>query len=103
MYNFGIPIHYYARVDFEGFQAIIDAIVKLRKKIANEALVERGEAAQTHRYYTVTHNMKPVPLIHDGRYLQLEARQAPPKELMEAMGMPMPALEQAEKEETERG
>ena len=84
-------------------EAIIDAIVKLRKKISNESLVERGEAAQTHRYYTVNHNMKPVPLIHDGRYLQLEARQAPPRELMEAMGMPLPALEQVEKEETERG
>jgi LCP family protein required for cell wall assembly len=26
LYNFGVPIHYYARVDFEGFQEIIDAI-----------------------------------------------------------------------------
>ena len=24
LYNFGIPIHYYARVDFEGFQEIVD-------------------------------------------------------------------------------
>lgn len=84
-------------------EAIIDAIVKLRKKIANESLVERGEFAQTHRYYTTAHKMKPVPIIHDGKYLQLEARQAPPKELMEALGMPIaPALEQ-QKEETTRG
>jgi LCP family protein required for cell wall assembly len=26
LYNFGIPIHYYARVDFEAFQDIVDAI-----------------------------------------------------------------------------
>lgn len=26
LYNFGIPIHYYARVDFDGFQDIVDAI-----------------------------------------------------------------------------
>ncbi|RMG95246.1 MAG: LytR family transcriptional regulator [Chloroflexi bacterium] len=26
LYNFGIPIHYYARVDFEGFKEIVDAI-----------------------------------------------------------------------------
>jgi NAD(P)H-quinone oxidoreductase subunit K len=83
-------------------EAIIDAIVKLRKKISNESLVERGEVAQTHRYYTTTHKMNSVPLIHDGRYIQLAERQAPSKELMEAMGMPIPpALEQqAQKEES---
>lgn len=26
LYNFGIPIHYYARVDFQGFEAAVDAI-----------------------------------------------------------------------------
>jgi NAD(P)H-quinone oxidoreductase subunit K len=83
-------------------EAIIDAIIKLRKKISNESLAERGEVAQTHRYYTTTHKMKSVPLIHDGKYLQLAERQAPPRELMEAMGMPIsPALEQqVKKEET---
>jgi NAD(P)H-quinone oxidoreductase subunit K len=85
-------------------EAIIDAIIKLRKKISNEALVERGEAAQTHRYYTTSHNMISVPLIHDGKYLQRSERQAPPKELMEAMGMPIPAaLEETQKEEVNRG
>lgn len=84
-------------------EAIIDAIIKLRKKISNEALVERGEAAQAHRYYTTAHNMKSVPIIHDGKYLALDARQSPPKELMEAMGLPVtPALEQ-QKEEIDRG
>lgn len=26
LYNFGVPIHYYARVDFEGFRDIVDAL-----------------------------------------------------------------------------
>jgi NAD(P)H-quinone oxidoreductase subunit K len=86
-------------------EAIIDAIIKLRKKISNEALVERGSLGQTHRYYSTAHKMKPVPEILTGKYLQADTRQAPPKELMEAMGMPVsPALQQqVEKEESDRG
>ena len=26
LYNFGVPIHYYARIDFEGFQSVVDSI-----------------------------------------------------------------------------
>ena len=26
LYNFGIPIHYYAQVDFEGFKRIVDLL-----------------------------------------------------------------------------
>jgi len=80
-------------------EAIIDAIIKLRKKISNEALAERGGFGQTHRYYTKAHKMKAVPEILTGNYLKSDTRQAPPKELMEAMGMPIaPALEQTQKE-----
>jgi NAD(P)H-quinone oxidoreductase subunit K len=79
-------------------EAIIDAIIKLRKKISTESLSERGDVAQTHRYYTTSHTMKPVPIIHDGRYLQLIERQAPPKELMQAMGMEIPAVLEEQKE-----
>jgi len=85
-------------------EAIIDAIIKLRKKIANEAVQERGLVGQTHRYYTRSHNMKPVPQIHTGEYLRAATRQSPPKELMQAMGMPVsPALEEVQKEESDRG
>jgi NAD(P)H-quinone oxidoreductase subunit K len=83
-------------------EAIIDAIIKLRKKIANDSIQERGALRQTHRYYSTTHNMKTVPPITDGVYLNLETRQAPPRELMAAMGMPVPALESAEKETVKR-
>lgn len=85
-------------------EAIIDAIIKLRKKISNEASPERGLTVQTHRYYTASHKMKPVPSILTGAYLQAATRQAPPKELMEAMGMPVaPAIQATEKEMSSRG
>jgi len=85
-------------------EAIIDAIIKLRKKIANESMQERSQIKPTHRYYSSTHNMKVVESILTGQYLQSDTRQAPSKELMEAMGMPIPtALESAEKEEMRRG
>ncbi|MCL6433399.1 MAG: NADH dehydrogenase subunit K [Leptolyngbyaceae cyanobacterium HOT.MB2.61] len=80
-------------------EAIIDAIIKLRKKISNESIQERGNLRQTHRYYSTTHTMKAVEPILTGKYLQSAERETPPKELMEAMGMPVPpALLTAEKE-----
>jgi NAD(P)H-quinone oxidoreductase subunit K len=80
-------------------EAIIDAIIKLRKKVSNDSIQERGKIRQTHRYYSTTHSMKSVPNITDGVYLQAATRQAPPRELMEAMGMPVPALPATEKQE----
>ncbi|HEY9642891.1 MAG TPA: NADH dehydrogenase subunit K [Coleofasciculaceae cyanobacterium] len=84
-------------------EAIIDAIIKLRKKISNEALQERGSQGQTHRYYSVPHKLKSVPDIFTGKYVQAESRQAPPPELMEAMGMPISPELQPEKETVDRG
>lgn len=85
-------------------EAIIDAIIKLRKKISNESIQERGMLRQIHRYYSTTHTMKVVEPILTGKYLQSGTREAPPKELMEAMGMPIPpALLTAQKEEMGRG
>lgn len=85
-------------------EAIFDAIIKLRKKISNEALQERtAMVEQTHRYYSTTHNMKAVAPILDGKYLQSATRQAPPKELGEAMGMPVSeAISEAQQEEVNR-
>lgn len=71
-------------------EAIIDAIIKLRKKISNESLQERGERGQTHRYYTIGHNMKPVSPIFTGRYLRSDERNTPPAAIREAMGTEMP-------------
>jgi len=86
-------------------EAIIDAIIKLRKKIANDSMQERNQIKQTHRYYSTTHNMKPVPEILTGKYLQSETRYNPPKELTQAIGMPVPPalLTSITKEEQKRG
>jgi NAD(P)H-quinone oxidoreductase subunit K len=85
-------------------EAIIDAIIKLRKKIANDSMQQRGTIKQTHRYYSTTHSMKPVPQIHTGKYLLSDSRVKPPKELTEAMGLPVPpAILTAQKQEVSRG
>ncbi|WP_414581878.1 NADH dehydrogenase subunit K [Scytonema sp. PCC 10023] len=87
-------------------EAIIDAIIKLRKKIANDSIQERSLIKQTHRYYSTTHNLKPAEQIHTGKYLQTESRATPPKELTEAIGLPVPPAlltQKAQKEETNRG
>jgi NAD(P)H-quinone oxidoreductase subunit K len=68
-------------------EAIIDAIIKLRKKIANDSMQERGQ-------------------ILTGKYLQSDTRFTPPKELAEAIGMPIPPAlltGQTQKEEQRRG
>ena len=86
-------------------EAIIDAIIKLRKKIADDSMQERGQIKQTHRYYSTTHSMKPVEEILTGKYLRSETRATPPKELAESIGMPIPPalLTSKNLEEVERG
>ena len=85
-------------------EAIFDAVIKLRKKVSNQSIQERATTVeQTHRFYSTRHNMKVVEPILNGTYLKSETRQAPPKELAEAMGLPLPAIESAEQEEVERG
>jgi NAD(P)H-quinone oxidoreductase subunit K len=58
-------------------EAIMDALIKLWKKIANESLQERSHVSQTHRYYTCVHNMKIVPESFTGQYLRSPQRQEP--------------------------
>lgn len=70
-------------------EALIDAIIKLRKKVANESMQERGTMKQTHRYYSVTHQMKPVPPILTGEYLDSPSRQQPLKVLEQATELPI--------------
>ena len=85
-------------------EAVMDAIVKLRKKVAIDAMQERGKLRQTHRYYSTTHNMNSVPDILTGKYLQSGTRYTPPKELTEAMGIPVPpALKSSQQQEVNRG
>jgi len=69
-------------------EAIFDAVIKLRKKVGNEALAERGHLRPTHRYCTVPHQMKAVDPIVTGAYLQAETQKAA---LAAAAGLPMAA------------
>ncbi|MDJ0574621.1 MAG: photosynthetic/respiratory NAD(P)H-quinone oxidoreductase subunit K [Xenococcaceae cyanobacterium MO_234.B1] len=82
-------------------EAIFDAVIKLRKKVANETLQERAAMVeQTHRYYSTTHNMKVVEPILTGKYLQSATWQNPPKELTQGMGMPVKeAIQEVQSEE----
>lgn len=71
-------------------EAIVDAIIKLRKKVANESIQERAtKLEQTHRYYSIPHNLKPVEPILTGKYLQSPTRQQPVKELAEGQQQPV--------------
>lgn len=71
-------------------EAIIDAIIKLRKKVANESMPERGTFTQTHRYYTIAHQMQQVTPILTGEYLLCPSRQQPLPELKNAIRLPLP-------------
>jgi NAD(P)H-quinone oxidoreductase subunit K len=83
-------------------EAIIDAIIKLRKKVATESMQDRAYTMQTNRFYERTHKFKSVPPILTGQYIRSDERQGPPKELMESMGIPVPqSLTEAAVEEGE--
>ena len=79
-------------------EAIFDAIIKLRKKIAAEDFRARGEDLPTHRYYSIPHELKPVPEILTGQYLEAPTREQPPAELAAMYGIPVPEQMQAEPE-----
>jgi NAD(P)H-quinone oxidoreductase subunit K len=74
-------------------EAIFDAVIKLRKKVGNEALAERGNLQQTHRYYTIPHQLREVAPIVDGRYLRAETQKAA---LAAAAGLPLGQVQPAE-------
>jgi NAD(P)H-quinone oxidoreductase subunit K len=71
-------------------EAIFDAVIKLRKKVGNEALAERGNLRPTHRYCTVAHQMTPVEPIVTGAYLEAETQR---RALAAAAGLPLGSLE----------
>ena len=57
-------------------EAIFDAVIKLRKKVANESILERSKAEQTHRYLTVDHDMNLVFSENTGEYLNKNSEKA---------------------------
>jgi len=55
-------------------EAIFDAVIKLRKKVANESISERSKITQTHRYLTIPHKMKRVESKVNGQYLSAKTQ-----------------------------
>jgi NAD(P)H-quinone oxidoreductase subunit K len=55
-------------------EAIFDAVIKLRKKVANESISERSKMTQTHRYLTIPHKMKRVESKVNGKYLNAKSQ-----------------------------
>ncbi|MBW4669738.1 MAG: NADH-quinone oxidoreductase subunit NuoB [Cyanomargarita calcarea GSE-NOS-MK-12-04C] len=74
-------------------EAVIDAIIKLRKKIANESIQERHITQQTHRYYSIPHRMKVVPAVNDGMYLASLSEQVSSQKIERVSGLELPTLE----------
>ena len=69
-------------------EAIFDAVIKLRKKVGDESVSERIKIAQTHRYFTVPHQMKRVEPIVTGAYLSADTQKAA---LKPGAGLPITA------------
>ena len=57
-------------------EAIFDAVIKLRKKVANESILERSKAEQTHRYLTVDHEMNLIFSENTGEYLNKKSEKS---------------------------
>ena len=57
-------------------EAIFDAVIKLRKKVATESILERSKAEQTHRYLTVDHEMNLVFSENTGEYLNKKSEKS---------------------------
>jgi NAD(P)H-quinone oxidoreductase subunit K len=55
-------------------EAIIDAVIKLRKKVSQEETLLRGAKQQKHKFYTIQHELKPCAAIYTGKYLQEKSR-----------------------------
>ncbi len=57
-------------------EAIFDAVIKLRKKVGNESILERSKAEKTHRYLTVEHKMNLVFSENTGAYLNKKSEKS---------------------------
>ena len=59
-------------------EAIFDAVIKLRKKVGNESILERKQTEQIHRYITCDHQMNLVFSTNTGEYLNKTSKKAIP-------------------------
>ena len=74
-------------------EAIFDAVIKLRKKVGDESIKERRKMNQTHRYFTISHQMKRVEPLITGSYLNADTQKAA---LQASIGMTLSEQSQSE-------
>ena len=66
-------------------EAIFDAVIKLRKKVGNESILERTKTEQNHRYITCDHEMNLVFSENTGEYLNKTSTQVIPSSQREVI------------------
>mgnify|MGYP000212233021 FL=1 len=82
-------------------EAIIDAVIKLRKKVSQEQDIIQGrkKPLQKHRFHTIKHELTACKPIHTGHYLQEDRRKAPPKAFSDELGITTPLILEKSKSE----
>jgi NAD(P)H-quinone oxidoreductase subunit K len=70
-------------------EAIIDAVIKLRKKVGQESANDKANFKQSQRCFSITHRLKPVPATHTGTYDQQTVRRAPANEIDSCLELPL--------------
>lgn len=70
-------------------EAIIDAVIKLRKKVAQETIEDRRLKSRNHNYHVKKHNFKYINAVYTGHYL-LPEKKTTKDQLIEEL----PVLEQ---------
>ena len=76
-------------------EAIIDAVIKLRKKVGQETAHEKALFKQSQRSFSLSHRLKPVPAVHTGNYDQKQLRQLPGTEIDMSLELPLERILQS--------
>lgn len=69
-------------------EAIVDAVIKLRKKLGQETQQDRLNMKQTNRFFTLTHRLEPVSSLRSGHHYQ-QLRQTPSELLSDSLQVPL--------------
>lgn len=70
-------------------EAIIDAVIKLRKKVGQESAHEKKNFQQSQRCFTMSHRLKPVLPVHTGTYDQQTLRRTPGNDMDSSLEYPL--------------
>jgi NAD(P)H-quinone oxidoreductase subunit K len=76
-------------------EAIIDAVIKLRKKVGQESAHEKAVFKQSQRSFSLVHGLQPVPATHTGNYDQKIIRRIPDNEIDMSLELPLERILQS--------